>query len=126
MKQNLAINDLLLMDSELAVKWNDENDYYIDLNVNSVIPYYNDTGIWMDPVDTLQTLFNSWYESSFAFDIGDINQDYSIDILDIIELVIEILSGETIGIEFYLSDLNEDDILNIQDLIALVNLILIG
>jgi len=109
-----------------VAKYHDENDYYIDLNVNSVIPYYNDTGIWMDPVDTLQTLFNSWYESSFAFDIGDINQDYSIDILDIIELVIEILSGETIGIEFYLSDLNEDDILNIQDLIALVNLILIG
>ena len=56
--------------------------------------------------------------------MGDINQDNSIDILDIIELVIGILSGNTIGIEFYLSDINEDDILNIQDLIALVNLIL--
>ena len=109
-----------------VAKYNDENDYYIDLNVNSVIPYYNDTGIWMDPVDTLQTLFNIWYDTSFAFDIGDINQDDSIDILDIIELVIEILSGNTVGIEFYLSDINEDDILNIQDLIALVNLILIG
>ena len=40
--------------------------------------------------------------------------------------MIEILSGNTDGIEFYLSDINEDDILNIQDLIALVNLILIG
>ena len=26
----------------------DENDYYMDLNVNSVIPYYNDNGIWDD------------------------------------------------------------------------------
>jgi len=109
-----------------VAKFNDENDYYIDINVNSVIPYYNDTGIWMDPVDTLQILFNNWYDSSFAFDIGDINQDDSIDILDIIELVIGILSGNTVGIEFYLSDINGDDILNIQDLIALVNLILIG
>ena len=109
-----------------VAKYNDENDYYIDLNVNSVIPYYNDTGIWIDPVDTLQTLYNNWYDTSFAFDIGDINQDDSIDILDIIELVIEILSGNSDGIEFYLSDINEDDILNIQDLIALVNLILVG
>ena len=44
----------------------------------------------------------------------------------IIELVNEILNGNSDGIEFYLSDLNGDDILNIQDLIALVNLILIG
>ena len=48
----------------------------------------------------------------------------SINILDIIELVNEILSGDTSGIEFYLSDLNNDAILNIQDLICLVNLIL--
>ena len=57
--------------------------------------------------------------------IGDINQDESIDILDIIELVNGILSGNITGIEFYLSDINGDEILNIQDLIDLVNLILI-
>ena len=96
----------------------------MDLNVNSVIPYYNQTGIWIDPVDTLQTLYDQWYDSSFTYDLGDINQDYSINILDIIELVNEILSGDTSGIEFYLSDLNGDGILNIQDLISLVNLIL--
>ena len=96
----------------------------MDLNVNSVIPYYNQTGIWIDPVDTLQILYNQWYDSSFSYDLGDINQDYYINILDIIELVNEILSGDTSGIEFYLSDLNGDGILNIQDLISLVNLIL--
>ena len=96
----------------------------MDLNVNSVIPYYNQTGIWIDPVDTLQTLYNQWYDSSFTYDLGDINQDLSINILDIIELVNAILNGETTGIGFYLSDLNGDGILNIQDLISLVNLIL--
>ena len=107
-----------------VAKSDNNNNYYMDLNVNSVIPYYNQTGIWIDPVDTLQTLYDQWYDSSFNYDIGDINQDYSINILDIIELVNEILSGDTSGIEFYLSDLNDDGILNIQDLISLVNLIL--
>ena len=106
-------------------KFNDDNEYYMDLNVNSVIPYYNSNGIWMDPVDSLQTLYNNWYDSSFIYVIGDINQDYAIDILDIIELVNGILSGDTVGIAFYLSDINGDDNLNIQDLIALVNIILI-
>ena len=102
----------------------DNNDYYMDLNVNSVIPYYNQTGIWIEPVDTLQTLYNQWYDSSFTYDLGDINQDFTINILDIIELVNAILNGDTTGIAFYLSDLNGDGILNIQDLISLVNLIL--
>jgi GTPase SAR1 family protein len=70
--------------------------------------------------DVLSPTFNIVYE----YDIGDINKDYSINILDIIELINEILSGGTSGIEFYLSDLNNDGILNIQDLISLVNLIL--
>ena len=105
-------------------KLENDNDYYMDLNVNSVIPYYNDTGIWIDPVDTLQTLFNNWYNTSFPYEIGDINQDYSFNILDIIELVNAILYSNNSGIEFYLSDLNGDNMLNIQDLISLVNLIL--
>ena len=77
----------------------------------------------------ISTIFKKWtpkgIAADFAFEIGDINQDTSIDILDIIELVNEILNGNSDGIEFYLSDLNGDDILNIQDLIALVNLILV-
>ncbi len=107
-----------------VAKSDDNNDYYMDLNVNSVIPYYNQTGIWIDPVDTLQTLYDEWYDSSFTYDLGDINQDLSINILDIIELVNAILNGDITGIAFYLSDLNGDGILNIQDLISLVNLIL--
>ena len=107
-----------------VAKLENDNDYYMDLNVNSVIPYYNDTGIWIDPVDTLQTLFNNWYNTSFPYEIGDINQDYSFNILDIIELVNAILYSNNSGIEFYLSDLNGDNMLNIQDLISLVNLIL--
>jgi len=57
-------------------------------------------------------------------EVGDVNQDYSINILDIIEFVNIILSGNNSGIEFYLSDLNEDQILNILDIIELINRIL--
>ena len=108
-----------------VAKENDNEDYYMDLNVNSVITYYDQTGIWIDPIDTLQILYNSWYETEFNYQIGDINQDNFLNILDVIELVNAILSGNMIGIEFYLADINGDEILNIQDLIALVNLILI-
>ena len=107
-----------------VAKVDDESDYYMDINVNSVIPYYNQTGIWLDPIDSLQTLFDIWYNTSFPYIIGDINQDQNIDILDIIELVNNILNGNTDGIEYYLSDLNGDDTINIQDLITLVNIIL--
>ena len=31
MKENLAINDLVFMDQELAVKWNDDKQSYISL-----------------------------------------------------------------------------------------------
>ena len=33
MKKNLAINDLLLLDTELAVKWNDDEQTFILLKV---------------------------------------------------------------------------------------------
>jgi uncharacterized Ntn-hydrolase superfamily protein len=107
-----------------VAKPTDEDEYFMDLNVNSVITYYNQTGVWIDPIDTLQTLHDNWYETDFNYDMGDINQDYFINILDIIELVNAILNENSTGIEYYLSDINGDDVLNIQDLIALVNLIL--
>ena len=72
----------------------------------------------------MSTFYDEWYENSFEYALGDINQDNSINILDIIELVNAILNGNMIGIGYYLSDLNGDGILNIQDLIALVNVIL--
>ena len=33
MKNNLAINDLLLLDFDLAVKWNDDRESYIPLKI---------------------------------------------------------------------------------------------
>jgi len=102
----------------------DEDEYYIDLNVNSVIPYYTDNGIWIDPIDTLQTLYDNWYENNFNYDIGDVNQDFTINILDIIIVANGILNQNIIGIYFYLADTNSDDQINILDIINIVNIIL--
>jgi len=56
---------------------------------------------------------------------GDVNQDLSIDILDII-LVINFILGEQNpnNIQFFTADLNNDNIINIQDIILLLNIIL--
>jgi len=74
------------------------------------------------------------YETSFPiiFNIsetqillGDLNQDTSIDILDVIitvNIILEVISPN--GYENTASDLNIDDIINIQDVILLINLIL--
>ena len=104
----------------------DETDeYYMDLNVNSVIPYFTENNIWIDPIDTLQILYNQWYETSFEYDLGDLNQNLLIDILDIIILMNGILGENLNGMEFHLGDMNSDNILNIQDIIIIINTILI-
>ena len=108
-----------------VAKSDDNSNYYIDLNVNSVIPYYNDTGIWMDPIDSLQTLYESWYNISFPYVVGDINQDGAINVLDVVLMVSFILEiGDFNEEEFVASDLNHDNSVDILDIISLVNLIL--
>ena len=107
-----------------VAKPSDENEYYMDLNINSVIPYYTDNGIWIDPIDTLQTLYNNWYETDFNYEIGDVNQDFMIIILDIVAIANGILDGSINGIAYYLAEVNGDDLINILDIINIVNIIL--
>ena len=107
-----------------VAKPTDINEYYMDLNVNSVTPYFSENGVWIDPIDTLQTLYDNWYENDFNFELGDVNQDSMINILDIIAVANGILDGSINGIAYYLADVNGDDLLNILDIVALVNIIL--
>ena len=107
-----------------VAKPDDVNEYYMDLNVNSVIPFYTENGIWIDPIDTLQTLYDNWYETDFNYEIGDVNQDLEINILDVVAVANGILDGNISGIEYYLADINGDGILNVVDIVQLVNIIL--
>ena len=57
--------------------------------------------------------------------LGDLNSDTSIDILDVVLLVNFILdTQEPSGNQFQLADLNQDGVLNVIDIVNLVNLIL--
>ena len=82
------------------------------------------TGLWIDPIDTLQSLYDQWYDNNFNYEQGDVNQDNIIDILDLVQIVNFILGEFNSGLEFFLSDMNQDNNLNIQDIIIIINLIL--
>jgi len=94
------------------------NNIYLDLRVNNT---FGNT----EPIDSLQTLYSQWIIDNISFDLGDINQDQIIDILDVVQLINFIL-GQTIFDfeELYLADCNSDEIINIQDIIIIVNYII--
>ena len=59
------------------------------------------------------------------YNLGDINGDSSLDILDVITLVTFVIQNNyPSDIEFSASDMNQDEILNVLDVIMLVNIIL--
>ena len=89
----------------------DDNNYFLDLNINN-------TSHGDEPIDLLQELYNQWiYEQD---PIGDINQDGTLDIYDIIILVDFILEG----IYDSNGDMNDDGGLNIQDIMLLITAII--
>ncbi len=85
--------------------------------------------LYPDNLDYYQTIASAWASTGIGNDIinlpGDLNQDFSINILDIVELVNIILSGSPDETQLYLGDLNSDDSINILDIIELVNFILL-
>ena len=58
---------------------------------------------------------------SNEFLFGDLNNDTSINVGDLVYLVNIILNNDTSN---YQADLNEDNIINVADLVYLVNIIL--
>ena len=64
-------------------------------------------------------------ESTSECSTGDLNQDNSVNIQDIVLLINLVLSDDgPEGLQVCLSDLNEDETLNVLDVVLLVNLIL--
>jgi len=73
--------------------------------------------------ESLRTLID--YINQFIYTIGDVNQDNTIDILDLVIIMNNILgNNELTQIEFYASDMNEDGTINVQDIIIIINIIL--
>jgi uncharacterized Ntn-hydrolase superfamily protein len=104
---------------------NNPNDIFLDLNVNSVTSHHNQTGEWIDPIDSLQTLYDGWVQNQIDSELGDVNSDTIIDILDVVNMVNFIMGNSQPSFEQqYLGDLNQDTIINIQDIILIINIIL--
>ena len=64
------------------------------------------------------------YFSPQSSSAGDMNQDESVNILDIVLLVNVILSNEPSDTQLVSGDINNDGVLNILDIVQLVNIIL--
>ena len=114
-----AIRDLESNEMVNIQKINNDNGNHIQ-NDPIVDKYNNDVFIfWSDKR-------NGNYDIYFSKGIGqsdllgDINQDFLIDILDIISLVQVVLGNSN---NFDNTDLNEDTIINIQDIMILINFI---
>jgi len=68
---------------------------------------------------------NGFFSSSSNIQVGDVNQDMIVDILDIVMLInFAIGNTEPTDLEFYSSDLNSDDVIDILDVVILINIIL--
>ena len=114
-----AIRDLVSNEMINIQKINNDNGNHIQ-NDPIVDKYNNDVFIfWSDKR-------NGNYDIYFSKGIGqsdllgDVNQDFLIDVLDIISLVQVVLGNSN---NFDNTDLNEDTIINIQDIMILINFI---
>ena len=101
-----------------------EDDF--ELGREKMLQACND--LYPDNFNYYQTIASGWASTGIGGEIvftpGDLNQDQSINILDIVELVSIILIGSPDETQLYLGDLNSDGSINILDIIELVNLIL--
>ena len=84
--------------------------------------------LYPDKLNYYQTIASAWASTGIGSEIvsipGDVNEDQSINILDIVALANIILNGNPDETQLYLGDLNSDGSINILDIIELVNLIL--
>lgn len=93
------------------------NDMYLDLNINNVA-----NGV--EPIDLLQTQFTNWNNQQPEIYYGDLNNDFLVNISDILLMVSNITSDNNLSIQsLYSADVNNDSNLNIQDIIIVINII---
>ena len=105
-------------------KINDDDTNYTQRD--QIINMYDNTlyFFWSDQRNGNYEIYLSRGED-VTITLGDVNQDLSVDILDIILVVNFILDQQDPdNAQFFASDLNGDSIINIQDIILLVNIIL--
>ena len=141
------LDELLCSDDNYAeeCEWNEEASY---INCNTLSDWectnFNvdavGTGCWLQQGECIQ--WGSWYTwmcyeydyqcsggiiqvntsycEEIEYELGDMNGDYLINILDVIESINLILIGDY----SFIADINDDNNLNILDIIILIDMIL--
>ena len=95
---------------------------YIDFTIQPGTEYcYYLTAVY-DEYQSLFTNSECITTDGESFDLGDINNDSAIDILDIISLVNMILGINEENLDS--ADMNFDGVLNVLDIISIINIIL--
>lgn len=95
---------------------------YFAVGFESIVDFYDVAGSFTMRADMLQRIF-SWFQ--FEPQIGDVNEDGAVNIVDVIwvvNIVLDIL--DTTPGQEWAADVNEDGTVNIVDAIVLVNIIL--
>ncbi|MBI45015.1 MAG: hypothetical protein CMG66_02475 [Candidatus Marinimicrobia bacterium] len=119
--------------------WTSESDY---INCNTIADNQCGSydGCWLQQGECLQ--WGSWYTwmcyqydyqcvggvveidtsycEEFEYELGDVNGDFIVNVIDIVVIVDLVLSAEY----DYLADVNNDDLVSILDVIVLINIVL--
>jgi len=117
--------DPLFVDAENGNFTLQENSPCIDAGTAFYV-YEGDTLINLSPEEYVGTAPDMGYHEYGQNILGDLNQDGSVDILDVV-LLVGIILGETpTEWEAYAGDLNGDGSIDVLDVVQLVNVILGG
>ena len=109
----------------------DVSEIYMNVNTTDVLAgeYSYDLSITTNDYEnaliTIPILINVIEDSCAGWSMGDLNQDQSLNVLDvtiIINIALELINFDEC--QFESADLNLDGIVNILDILALVNMIL--
>ena len=104
----------LNIENQVYIEEGEGHEYWGSLNGNWVLgpnDYYN---------QILDSSFSFLYNQLDLAQIGDINQDSEINVLDIVEGVNIILSSDYNS----LADINQDGLVDILDVILIVNIVI--
>jgi hypothetical protein len=135
-------NYFLIITTDLCIYLDADNDYWLTLHTadtesqitwlysnNATFPYTtsNDQGVnWETALTGNCGSLSVWaeyiYEPAVEETPGDINEDGSVNVLDVVILSNAVLTGEDLPA----GDINGDGLNNVLDIVGLVNIILNG
>ena len=135
-------NYFLIITTGLCIYLDEDNYYWLTLHANDIESqitwFYSNNATF--PYSTSNDLGSNWaetttgncgalsiwaeyiYEPEVEETVGDINEDGSVNVLDVVILANAVLTGEDLPA----GDINGDGVNNVLDIVGLVNIILNG